>query len=514
MKRCKQCSTLISDTRTYCSNTCKFADTEYNASRTNKLKKVIVKKYKCDDCGWQTDDVDNKAGSLMKHFKSTHGFTEEMFYTKFPNIQPSARYILKKNSQSSNIQCEICGIKVHKITNTHLKLHNITLEEYKTRYGYNVISSQTRAKQIGANISDQINKIFDGTRVPDTLMPLFAPDEYYGVDRKFQYKFRCTICGMEFKDHFDDGNIPTCMQCNPPKDFSPSGRAQTELYEYICSIYSGNILKNCRTAIAPKELDIYLPDINIAIEYHGMYWHSDKFLDKNYHLEKLNMCTAKGIRLIQIFEDEWLSKKEIVKSRISHLLGITKNKIYARSTSIRQISTKEIGTFLSDNHIQGNDVHSSAYGLFYEDRLVMVATFCYPRIALGGKKIPDKMELSRLCSKLNYLVVGGAQKLIKYFIKHNPNVKLYSYADLRYTDPNNNVYLTCGFSKVSQSRPGYWYFKIGNGGKKYHRFMFTKQKLINEYNLPDTMTEFEMASSVGFGRIWDCGHLKYELNII
>ena len=97
-----------------------------------------------------------------------------------------------------------------------------------------------------------------------------------------------------------------------------------ELTDFIKSIYGGVVIINTRTVIGPKELDIYLPELNIAFEYCGLYWHSELYgMPRAYHLNKLNACTYKGIRLIQIFENEWLSKKSIVLSRIKNV--ITKN---------------------------------------------------------------------------------------------------------------------------------------------------------------------------------------------
>ena len=64
-----------------------------------------------------------------------------------------------------------------------------------------------------------------------------------------------------------------------------------------------------------------MPKLHIAIEYNGLRWHSEEFnKDKNYHLNKLIKCNEKGIRLIQIFEDEWIEKQEIVLKKIKHIL--------------------------------------------------------------------------------------------------------------------------------------------------------------------------------------------------
>jgi len=86
-------------------------------------------------------------------------------------------------------------------------------------------------------------------------------------------------------------------------------------------------------------MDIYIPSMNIGIEYNGLYWHSELHKGKNYHLNKYKKLKDIGITLIQIWEDDWFFKKDIVKSRLNNLFGLS-NKIYARKCSIREIMKK------------------------------------------------------------------------------------------------------------------------------------------------------------------------------
>lgn len=91
-------------------------------------------------------------------------------------------------------------------------------------------------------------------------------------------------------------------------------RLQNEVVEYIQSIYQDVIKINNRTLIKPSELDIYLPYINLAIEFNGIYWHSILYREKSYHQDKTLKCLKKGINLIHIYEDEWINHKNYIKN--------------------------------------------------------------------------------------------------------------------------------------------------------------------------------------------------------
>jgi G:T-mismatch repair DNA endonuclease (very short patch repair protein) len=68
---------------------------------------------------------------------------------------------------------------------------------------------------------------------------------------------------------------------------------EREVYEFILSLYNKEIIRNDRTVLNGKELDIYLPDYNLAIEFNGLYWHSEDYVGKNYHLNKTIECEKK-----------------------------------------------------------------------------------------------------------------------------------------------------------------------------------------------------------------------------
>ena len=242
-----------------------------------------------------------------------------------------------------------------------------------------------------------------------------------------------------------------------PHCYNNTSFQEVELSDYIKSLLKldETFITNNRNVLDNNELDIYIPDRKIAIEYDGLYWHNELHKDKNYHLNKTNLCNEKGIRLIHIFEDEWLYKKDIVKSRLKNLFHINDEKIYARKCVIKEVSYKKCNDFLNENHIQGMCVSKYRYGLYYENELVSLMTFGKLRKNLNGNGTQDEFELLRFCNKMNTSVVGGASRLLKHFIKTLHPKTIISYADRRWSD--GHLYETLGFEHTHDSKPSYFY---------------------------------------------------------
>ncbi|MBC8295381.1 MAG: hypothetical protein H8E55_06245 [Pelagibacterales bacterium] len=370
------------------------------------------------------------------------------------------------------------------------------------KYGVDNFSKTKQFKDIhGKKV---IKKLFNNIKFNEVITPLFDINDYTGVSG--QYKFQCKKCNIIFTDTLNNGRIPRCINCYPIKNTS---LAEKEVLHYIKSILPDTeIIENDKTILNGKELDIYIPSKKIAIEYNGLYWHSELHgnKDKNYHLNKTDECENRGIRLIQMFEDEWIYKRGIVKNRLKYILKLLNINIHARKCNISEISIKEKNAFLNEVHIQGEDKSKIKLGAFYENELVAVMTFSKKRIALGSKNINnDEYELSRFAVK--YRITGIANRLLKYFIKNNNVKSIISYSDNRWN--TGSLYKELGFDKISSGRPGYWYIK---NGERIHRFNFRKDQLNNKLEKFDiNLTEWQNMQLNGYDRIWDCGHNKYEM---
>jgi hypothetical protein len=309
----------------------------------------------------------------------------------------------------------------------------------------------------------------------------------------------CPIHGI-FKQRLGN-HLYRLSEC--PKCANIFSKFEESIYNFLTE---NNIkcIRNDKSILNGLELDLLIPSHNIAIECNGLYWHSESFKDKNYHLNKTIECEKKGIRLIHIFEDEWSFKQNIVKSRLLNILGLTSNKIYARKCDLREVDPKECINFLDSNHIQGKCSSSIKIGLYFNNELVSLMTFGKSRHFIGNGKAD--FELLRFCNKLNTNVIGGASKLLKYFIKHYNPKEIISYADKRWSD--GHLYEVLGFNHTHDSPPNYYYII---GQERKHRFNFRKSILIKKYGCPENLSEKKFCFSQNWKRIYDCGCMTYKL---
>ena len=302
-------------------------------------------------------------------------------------------------------------------------------------------------------------------------------------------------------DHLDGHGCPKC-------GFNAS-KAEDEIYDFINNgLNVTDIQQRCKNIIPKYEIDLYFSSYGIGIEYNGLLWHSEKFgKDKNYHLSKLNECNKKGIKLIQIFEDEYVYHKEIVLSKIRHLFNKDNNlqKVYARKCIVQEITKTEAENFLNTNHIQGYVPSSIYLGAFYNNKLVGVMTF------RKEDKTNNNWELNRFATDITLHCIGLGGKLFNYFIKNYSPSQIKSFADRRWTlDKDDNLYLKLGFKLDKILKPDYSY--VTKKGKREHKFNFRKELMIKrfpEFNLTMDMSENAMANTIGMYKIWDCGKFRY-----
>lgn len=285
-----------------------------------------------------------------------------------------------------------------------------------------------------------------------------------------------------------------CFNCS-----STESKPESEIKNFI-DAFNISYKNNCRQTISPKELDVYIPDLNIAIEMNGNYYHSELFgKPPNYHLEKTKDCEERGIQLIHVFESEWINNKELIKSMIKAKIG-KNHRIFARNCKIVEVSNSNKNDFLVKNHIQGKDNSGIRYGLYHDGELVSIMTFLKSRF---NKKY--EMEISRFASKQGITVVGGASKLFKHFIKtHNPS-SVISYSNKRFSQ--GNLYKQMGFEHLYDSKPNYFYFNVKSPYVLLSRQQFQKHKLERVLETFDPeLTEWENMKNNGYNRIWDCGN--------
>lgn len=328
------------------------------------------------------------------------------------------------------------------------------------------------------------------------------PEENTYKNRSSEINIICPIHGtfrQKVKDHLAGCG---CKKCG-----ALFSTYETEVGDYVKSLGFDVEMNNRNILNDGLEIDVYIPEKKIGIEIDGLYWHSEVKKENNYHISKTENSLSKGIRLIHIFEDEWIYKKEICKSRINSYLGLGE-RIFARKCDIRQIDSKTGGKFINENHIQGNHGALVYYGLFFNEELVSVMSFGNLRINMGRKSEDGHYEMIRFCNKIGTNVIGGPSKLLKHFISDYKPKEIISYCDRRWSE--GDVYTKIGFKFVRNTKPSYFYVI---GDKRKSRFSFRKDILISKYGCSEDDTEHNFCFSHGFYRIYDCGCKLFSLSI-
>ncbi len=318
-------------------------------------------------------------------------------------------------------------------------------------------------------------------------------------------RLHCNTCNTDYSftsQMFDDCRFKStlCPTCHPRH--KRQSRAELEIFEYVKTLRPSAIA-SYRAHYHDKEIDVFIPELNIGIEFNGLYWHSETVLTANgrspqHDFKKWKEFKEKGIRLLVIFEDEWEFKQEIVKSRLSNILGATRRRVYARKCLVRAVSSKEASVFCDTNHIMGRGRSNIRLGLYHEDKLVSLMTFTTSNIS---RKLKEAWEINRFASVLGVSVVGGASKLFKAFVSQIQPAKVISYADNRWSD--GGLYQQLGFEFTGAGTANYWYTQQ-NSLVRIHRYALRKNAADDQL-----LTEYENRLKQGFTRIWDCGSSKW-----
>lgn len=501
--KCKICNKETSFKRItegfkiYCSDICSMKDPVLNEKRKEKRKENLQKKYGFDVTNvMHISEIRNKVKeNVKKSFLEKYGVSSAF---KLPSAkqkgidtrknktfeEKTLIYEKRKGSLQKKWGSEVtCGALVPTarrqkdtqrfnelitfIQNQGKYILNLSLEEF--------LSIRERERVENAKFSlDSLKKIYPLTCLKHNLELMISSGQLYN-----------------FKNTGTNHLCPKCQNGN-------ISNAEKEVLEFVKNIYPDEVISNSKKIIPPLELDIFIPEFNLGIEYHGLYWHS--FADKNYHLSKYILSKEKGIKLIQIFEDEWKQNPEIIKSIIKNKMNLIKTKIYARNLNIiENIDKQTVKDFLNKNHISGHTNFIKVFGLEDEHKnLISVLTLRKP----FTKSKKGIIEIARFCSGLNLVVVGGFSKLLKKVIewsKVNSFTNILTYSDLRFGE--GNTYLNCGFTLINRISPNYFYT---SGEMREGRFKYRAQNHISE----DSLTE-----SLGLRRIYDCGSNKYFLTL-
>ena len=288
-----------------------------------------------------------------------------------------------------------------------------------------------------------------------------------------------------------------CLKCSP-LNYTISG-LERQVADYCKKILNHDIEITNKTLIKPKQLDMVIHEHKIAIEFNGLYYHSDITKEQNYHQKKSLEVAKCGYHLLHIWEDDWVNKKQIVESIISGFLN-SHTKVAARKCIIVEIDTKTSREFMDRCHIQGFASASIYYALKYDDNIVMIMSFT--------NRKDGKWELSRLCSELHTSVIGGASKLFTHFIRAMGPKHIFTYCDLSIFP--GSIYLKLGFAQKHLTSPQYWYYNPHKGVKRWHRRNFQKKNLLKTNKDCSNLSENDIMILNGYYKIYGCGNFVYE----
>lgn len=341
------------------------------------------------------------------------------------------------------------------------------------------------------------DQVLDRVKSRSDSFEIETPIEDY-ESRQGQYlSFKCTACGSSNKktlQAFERGSL--CAICHP----CTSSQAEIEIESWL-KTYNISVSRSDRSAIAPRELDITIYEKKLAIEYDGLYWHSElskESIDRNYHKDKTLKCIEAGWKLVHIFSDDWQRKKEIVKAMLLHKLGIEQERVHARKCRVIEIDKKQRTKFFEENHLAGDVPAKKSWGLIDSSGSVIAALSIRSPIQ---KKWRDRYELARFAVKGGKHVPGALTKLLVHvnsFAREEKKAGLISYSDRRHGE--GLCYKHAGFNIVGDTGLDYWYT---DGQNRYDRFSFRATK---------GMSEKQRANLARVGKIWGCGNNVWKLD--
>jgi transcription elongation factor Elf1 len=505
---------------------CPECEKPHLVSSANLRKNQII----CKSCKPRNQKY--KKGDLIGHQKIK--FVSEKTYLKSNNrerygmfecpycgrhFERSIGYILKaKDTPLISCGCQsdktyyyegdYYGDNKHKLITLH---PNIVNQDRKAIFECGLCGNhfESSCKSISKNIVNccgcsnplSFNK---GDLIGKSSIEVIEPNHIKDCHGKIKSIFKCPKCEKPFESLNTLVRNNYVRHCGCDKFVSNPER---EVRDFIQEIYDHEIVTNSKAIINNRELDIFLPQANLAIEVNGLYWHNSEEKETTYHLDKTNRCKELGIDLIHIFSHNWTNKQDICKDIIKKRLNIVDKKIYARKCEIRELRFSEVDTFLEENHLQGSVKSKINLGLYFQDELVSLMTFGKPR-----SKSNYEFELYRFCNKLGTSVIGGASKLLKFFeIKYN-YPSLLSFCDISVF--NGELYYNLGFELSHQSKPNYFYFQQGRENIVYSRNKFMKHKLKNELdNFDPDLSEYQNMLNNKYLRYYDCGNFVFTKNI-
>ena len=423
----------------------------------------------CPECGKERTRKKNSTSltDQIRIFKEVHG---DVY-----NYDLIEDNMLMNNTSKLPIICATHGV-FHQMSASHQNGSICPSCANELKYKKSKLTTSDfieRSVKIHGNLYDYTKSVYNGSSQKVTITCSKHGDFQTTPDIHYQ-GCGCPICGTG------------CLR----------SRAEIEIYEFVKTICP-DVEHSNRSILGGKEIDIFIPSLKLAIEFCGIYWHSEYFKDNSAHKNKMDACNNLNIRLITIFEDEWLDSSDIIKQKLRNILGVCDSTTYARKSTTRILTKADKKQFLNTHHIQGNAASSIDIGLECDGEVIACMSFI---------NNSDHYILTRYAT--SHTVVGGFSKLLKYFRNTFAHKKIISFADMRWSSVDN-VYTKTGWRVASILAPDYSiYFK----GTRSHKFNFRRKYLPSKFETFDpNKSEHENCLENKAYRIYDCGKIKYEI---
>lgn len=434
-----------------------------NIEIQNKLKESLIKKYKVNHYSKTNDFKEKVAKTNLERYGnicSLHGKEIKEKVTKtnlerYNTEHPSQSLEIKRKVKETNL--ERYGVdNPMKLDKFKEKVKETNLEKYgKISYSqtdkFKNEIKEYFLKKYGVDSPMKLD--FIKNKIKETNIEKFNTDNYVKTDEYRKY-FTNIANDPNYIKYLGDGisllkcdlnenhnyeihssnywnrnknKNPLCTICYPISE--NVSIKEKEVLNYIKSIYSNKIISNYRDGL---EIDIYLPDLNIGFEFNGLYWHSDLFMNKDYHLNKFNYFKNKNIDIIYIWEDEWIYKNDIIKSLIKNILSPNKT---IEGNVIKEVSDLVIQEFINKNSIQNIIPSDIRLGYFHQDELISIMTF-------------SKKENSYI---LNNFCYNKFDDLLNHFLNIYPRKSIISNISKNWL--NYSLFKKFGFSTIEEIDP-------------------------------------------------------------
>ncbi len=478
-----------------------------------KFKRTIeLRKQKhYDELPFIVPDWDNIKGTrtmsepgIKKHYPKFYQYILDNYPKDIPFRE---RLWLYRNNLTERPTCKVCGGPVRLTSNDHYSTY-CSLKCANSDPDKKEKTKQAILEKYGGENISQIPEIQE--KIKKTFI------EHYGVDHPFKspeirekikktnkqkYGVYNLFQSAEFREKIKKTNkqkygveygilLPsaklTSNNSKPNIDFSKildnkkiSYEREFRIVKYSYDFKVGDTLIEIN------------PTITHNINFNP--WSEPK--SKTYHYDKTKYANEHGYKCIHIWDWDDINK-------VMNLLT-PKTKIGARDCDIKEVSKKDSLKFLELNHVQGKVRGITvSIGLYYNDKLVGIMCFGKPRYA---KKIP--YELLRLCFDSNIIIIGGVQKMYKYFLMHMNPDSVISYCDK--SKFYGNIYNELGFVECSTNISKHWY----NTKTKQH----ITDNMLRKYGFDHIFhTDYgkgtsneDLMRNAGFLEVFDCGQTSY-----